>query len=333
MNTCKLLFRLIGAGLAGSVIVSGAALAQDRPQAATPQAAAPQAQSSDNGCSFLGCWLKWHTDSQPEPQTQRSAAEGDPPAVAAPVRARPVHVVTIAADPAEMSRLKRLASALPKEKIKLVKLHEGAKSQADFAVATSLDAPRGDEAAQAKLFSEQLHILAGPAIKNVADLKGKVVSFGPDKSPGQAAARRAFEAMGVKVQETPLDVDNALDGLATGDVAAVVLLAPQPFERLTRVSAPGVHLIAWPEGVAPPEGASVSTIPATAYPTLAHPGEPIRTMSVDALLTISAKGSKQAAAKGFLKTLNHNSDLLAKHGFDLLKAEAGRGGNQRYASR
>lgn len=330
MNMCKLLFRLAGAGLAGSLLVSGAALAQDRPQAGAPQAQQP----ADQGCSFLGCLLKWHSDSQPEPQTQRSAAENDPPAPASnAARARPVHVVTIAAEPAEMARLKHLASALPKEKIKLVKLKDGAKAQADFAVATSLDAPHGDRSNRAKLFSEQLHILAGPTIKSAADLKGKVVSFGPENSPSQAAARRAFEAMGVKVQETPLDFDNALDGLATGDVAAVVLLAPQPVERLTRLSTPGVHLVAWPEGVAPPEGASVATIEANAYPALTGAGAPVRTMSVDALLTLSAKGSKQAAAKGFLKTLTHNSDLLAKHGFDLLKAEAAQTDNRHYAAR
>lgn len=328
MNTCKLLFGLFGAGLAGSLMVSGAALAQDPGAAPAPQAQQP----ADQGCSFLGCLLKWHTDSQPEPQTQRSAAEGDPPApVATPTRTRPVHVVTIAAEPAEMARLKRLASALPKEKIKLVKLREGAKPEADLAVSTSLDAPRGDGASQAKLFAEQLHILAGPGVKSVADLNGKVVSFGPDKSPGQLAARRAFEAAGVKVQETPLDIDNALDGLATGDVAAVVLLAPQPFERLAHVSTPGVHLVAWPDGVAPPDGASVATIDSAAYPALAAAGAPIRTISVDALLTISAKGNKQAAAKGFLKTLTHNSDVLAKHGFDLLKAETGQ--NRHFAAR
>ncbi len=134
------------------------------------------------------------------------------------------------------------------------------------------------------------------------------------------------------MKETPLDLDNAIDGLATGDVDAVVMLAPQPIDRLKSVSTPGVHLLSWPEGSSLPNGASAATIDAAAYPRLAKPGETIRAMGVDATLTISARGAKQVAAKTFLKALSLHSEALTKRGFDLLKADLDSRAGRRLAS-
>ena len=73
-------------------------------------------------------------------------------------------------------------------------------------------------------------------------------------------AREAFAALGIPVQETPLDLDAALDGLSTGDVEAVVVLAPAPILRLEALSTLGIHLMPWPNGVSLPAGAEVSPI-------------------------------------------------------------------------
>ena len=296
-------------------------------------------------CSGLGC-IFGNRDAAPQPQqtpqeaqairdsdkAARADAAADTVApggaktaadatTAAPKKvAKPVHVVTITADAPEMGRLKSLAAALPKEKIKIVTAKaDGAAPRTDFTVSTTLEQSHGDEGA--KLFTEQMHIVAGGGIHSVADLRGKVVSFGPEKSPGQMAARKAFEALDVKVQETPLEIDNALDGLSTGDVAAVVMLAPQPIARLKSVTAPGLHLVSWPESGTLPEGAVAATIDPAAYPGLARSGETIRAMGVDATLVMSAKGAKDGAAKTFLKALSDHSATLSKRGFDLLKAD------------
>lgn len=247
----------------------------------------------------------------------KTADASDDDAKAKPKKA--VHTVTIAAEGSELKKLQGLAAALPKEKVKIVKVRGDGTPKTDFTISNALEPAADGE--KAKLFTEQLHIVAGGTVKSVADLNGKVVSFGPDKSPGQLAARKAFEALNVKVNETPLDVDNALDGLSSGDVDAVVMLAPQPIDRLKTVQAEGVHLVAWPEGGTLPSGATAATIDASAYPGLAKPGETIRAVGVDALLTMSARGSKQGAAKSFLKSLSDNAAALTKRGFDLLKAD------------
>jgi TRAP-type uncharacterized transport system substrate-binding protein len=177
-----------------------------------------------------------------------------------------------------------------------------------------------------------MHVIAGGAIHTLADLEGKVVSFGPDNGPSQAAARKAFEALNIHVKETPLDLDNALDGLSTGDIDAVVILAPQPFDRLKTISAPGLHLVSWPDNGSVPEGASPAIIEATAYPKLESPGVPVKTIAVDALLTLNSRAAKQGAAKLFLKDLSQNSETLTKRGFDLLKADLESRKDRRLAS-
>ena len=234
----------------------------------------------------------------PTPASATAAAAADPAPKAKPKpKAHPVPVVTIAAGPTEIGRLKTLASVMQKPRVKIVEAKDNAPA-ADFAVTTAFDQGHGAE--KTRLFTEEMHILAGDKIHSLADLKGKVVSFGADHSAGQTAARKAFEALDVKVSETPLDLDNALDGLATGDIDAVVVLAPQPDKRLAKVKAPGIHLVAWPENAAVPDGAVAATIDAGAYPGLAKPDSKVPALGVDAVLTLSAKGEHQPAARAFL---------------------------------
>ncbi len=299
-----------------------------------------QAQEATPGqtCSGLGCLFSSHDESQPAPAPPAPAvvpagdlspvADLDASAVKKAAKpAPPVQSVTIAAGPAEMARLKALASVMPKSPVRFVHATSDA---ADFKVAPTLDGGSGDH--KIRLFTEQMHIVASKAVRSVADLKGKIVSFGPADSPTRAAAREAFKALDVPVQETPLDFDNALDGLATGDIDAVVVLAPQPSEMLKKVKAPGLHLVAWPEGGLLPSGASTSAIDGSKYPHLAAAGESIRAVGVDAVLAMSARGTKQPGAKSFFAAMSQRSAALSRRGFDLLKADLDARGGRRVAS-
>ena len=214
-----------------------------------------------------------------------------------------------------------------KEPVRLVVANDGRAATADMTVAATID-PSADRTGP-KLFVEQLHVVASPKIVAMADLKDKVVSFGPDGSASQAAARKVFAALGISVKETPLDVDNALDGVATGDLAAVVLLAPQPAQPLRTIT--GLHLVAWPEDTSVPPGAVVSTIDGSAYPGLAKPGDKIRAVGVDAVLNVSPVGAKLPATRVFINALTQHAPSLSQRGFDLLKADLDASGARRFA--
>ena len=283
-------------------------------------------------CSGIMC-LFHGRDAAPQPQPPQPQAAGAPEAPATTAdaadpapkakpkpRPKPVAVVTIAADPAEAARLEPIATAVSRPHVKIVDAKAG--QGADFALATSLDQGGGRE--KARLFPEAMHVLAGDKVRSLDDLKGKNVSFGAEGSAGQTVARQAFAAAGVNVSEMPLELDNALDGLATGDIDAVVVVAPQPDARLTKLRAPNLHLVAWPQAASLPEGASATTIDARAYPGLAKPDPKVAAFAVDAVLVESPKGAHQPAARAFLGALNHRAAMLGKRGFVLLQADSGR---------
>lgn len=91
-----------------------------------------------------------------------------------------------------------------------------------------------------------VHIVAARDIASLAQLAGKPVSFGRTGDPAQVAGRKLFARLGIKVAETPLDLDNALDGLATGDIAAVLVARPRDVAKVK--GARDTHVLATPEG-------------------------------------------------------------------------------------
>lgn len=239
--------------------------------------------------------------------------------------AKPLPTVTIAADRLEAPRLKALEATLPKTRIRVV----APNAEADFRLSTALG-PAGP-AEKARLFTEALHVVAGPDVHALADLKDKVVSFGPIDGPSQDAARKAFASLGIAVKETPLDLDNALDGVSTGDVAAVVVLAPQPDRALSLLKpGSGLHLLAWPDGAALPEGSTAVTL--SDYPSLGTSASPVRAVGVEVALEAAGRGAAGAAAKSFLTSLAQHSATLSKRGFDLIKADLESRGTRRVAS-
>ncbi len=297
-----------------------------------------RAQEADNTCSGFNCLLKIVTPSDgwlsspkpvsPDPAVQPAGAAISEKARKAPKPPRPI--ITIAVPSAEMTRLKGLATALPQDRIRIVPTLDASEAvDADFTVSDALGA--AGTHGKAKLFAEQLHIVAGEKTRTVADLAGKMVGIAGDGGSSDAV-RRAFAALDVKVKDTPLDLANALDGLATGDLDAVVVLAPQPVTQLENIKAPGLHLVSWPDQGSVPEGASLTSIEGDRYPSLTKPGETIRTVGVDAVLTMSAKGAKDPAARAFLGSLTQNATALSKHGFDRLKADNGQRSADQVAS-
>ena len=249
------------------------------------------------------------------PSTTTADAATDEPKVMHKPRSKPVPVVTIAADPTDVARLQSLAAVVRKPHVKVVEAKDG--RGADFSVTTTLADGQGGT----RLFGEAMHVVAGAKVHSLVDLRGRTVSFGADGSASQAVARKAFEAAGVKVAETPLDLANALDGLSTGDIDAVVVVAPQPDTRLRALGSSGLHLVAWPDGAALPDGAVATSIDGASYPGLAKPGDKLAAFGVDAILVAGPKDQRQPAAKAFLGALAQHSAELAKRGFGLLRAD------------
>lgn len=99
----------------------------------------------------------------------------------------------------------------------------------------------------APLHIEEFHLLARPEIGSLTELSGKRVNLGDDGSAGAILGREVLNRLGVKIIESNLGPDAALDGLRKGDLSAALLVSGKPVSLLTQVSQlDGIHFLPIP---------------------------------------------------------------------------------------
>src|SRR5215467_3216838 len=99
----------------------------------------------------------------------------------------------------------------------------------------------------AKLYNEEMHILAGPGINSVQDLNGKRVNLSDIGSGTQFSGRLIFELLGIKVQEVNFDQSEGYQRVKSGDIAATVLIAGKPTGAFAKFKMePGMTLLPMP---------------------------------------------------------------------------------------
>ncbi|PSC05415.1 hypothetical protein SLNSH_09495 [Alsobacter soli] len=137
----------------------------------------------------------------------------------------------------------------------------------------------------AKLFGEELHLVAGPDIHSVDDLAGKSVYMGPAGSDTETVARAALADHGVDVTPATGSLADALNAVKAGTLAAAFVLAPKPYAPLAEMAqgSAGVHLVPVPFGKLG-EAYDPATLTSADYPGLVSDGERIETVSADAIL-------------------------------------------------
>ncbi|WP_284275439.1 TAXI family TRAP transporter solute-binding subunit [Bradyrhizobium iriomotense] len=97
------------------------------------------------------------------------------------------------------------------------------------------------------LFVEEFHLLARSEIQSVADLAGKRVNLGEEGSAGAVLGREVLDHLEVKVSESNLALDAALEGMRKGQISAALLVSGKPVSFLARY-APGdsLHFLSIP---------------------------------------------------------------------------------------
>jgi uncharacterized protein len=79
-----------------------------------------------------------------------------------------------------------------------------------------------------KLFNEEMHILAGPDVKDLSDLRGQPVNFGEAGSGTQLTAQLVFQALGIDVKEVNMGQADAVTAIKQGRIAATILITGKP---------------------------------------------------------------------------------------------------------
>ncbi|GGH18547.1 hypothetical protein GCM10007036_20830 [Alsobacter metallidurans] len=234
----------------------------------------------------------------PEDGAAPQAAEATPAkAPAPPAKAGPARLgVLMGPDEALEPILADLGAALgPKVKVEPVRGKAAplkdllSLPSVDMAVVSSpMLAEAGTAAAKlvyvAKLFGEELHVVAGSEVRTLEDLAGKAVYLGAPGGDSELVARAALAQRGVAVTPAGGTLAEALVGLREGRIAAVMLLAPKPFAPIAELGGGGgLHLV--PVSYAAlGENYDPASFSSADYPGLVRDGERVETAAVDAVL-------------------------------------------------
>lgn len=137
----------------------------------------------------------------------------------------------------------------------------------------------------AKLYNEELHILAGPGIKRIQDLAGKKVNFSDVGSGTQFSTRLIFELLGIKATEINVGQADGYQMVKSGEIAATVLIAGKPTGSFARFKLePGMTLLPVPYAEALEQDYFPAKLTHEDYPNLIEKGQSVETVAVGAVL-------------------------------------------------
>jgi branched-chain amino acid transport system substrate-binding protein len=136
----------------------------------------------------------------------------------------------------------------------------------------------------AKLFNEEMHVLAPRSIGSMKDLDGKTVVVDLPDSSTFVTAINVFDRLGVRPHLLYVEPRLALDMLRKGEVDAIVAIEGKPLQWLSQVSDPNLHLV--PVGYEKPlhEEYLPSKLSSADYPNLISDAAPVDTIAAEAVL-------------------------------------------------
>jgi uncharacterized protein len=140
----------------------------------------------------------------------------------------------------------------------------------------------------AKLYNEELHLLARNGIKSVNDLAGKRVNFGAPGDGTSITAGRVFDLLKIRVEATSYDPATALAKLRSGEIAAMaeVTAKPAPLFQILRPQ-DGLHLVAIPLKTDLASTYIPARFTAEDYPDLVGAQDHVDTIAVGAVLVVA----------------------------------------------
>jgi len=138
----------------------------------------------------------------------------------------------------------------------------------------------------AKLFNEEVHLVASDDITSIKQLSGKTVNIGTEGSGTPLAMRHIFRKLNIDVVEVSMPQAEALKMVKSRQIAATALVAAKPVRSISGLTAAsGLHLVPIPFSK-PLEGEYLATPPLTRedYPDLIPAGQPVDTVGVGVVL-------------------------------------------------
>ncbi len=166
-----------------------------------------------------------------------------------------------------------------------------------------------------KLYDQELHVLAGPDIQSIDDLRGKKVNFGPHDSGTYTTATAVFKAFGIEPDVTNVPHPLALDKLRRGEISALVYVATKP-SRLFQDIRPdeNLHFLTITSNFL--SNYTTTTINSNDYPELVSKDAPVKTVAVGTVLLAynwPSKSERYQRVDRFVEAfLSHLNEIKAR---------------------
>jgi TRAP-type uncharacterized transport system substrate-binding protein len=147
----------------------------------------------------------------------------------------------------------------------------------------------------AKLFNQEVHILARRQLGALAELAGKRVAMGPAGSGESVTGGAIFSALSIPVEATADPPEIAVTKLRAGEIDAMVYVASKPIALLAGAAKgaapdPDLHLLSIPGNEQLLAAYVPASLSAQDYPGLIAAGEEVETIAVP--MVMLAAGNK-----------------------------------------
>ena len=139
----------------------------------------------------------------------------------------------------------------------------------------------------ARLYNEEMHVLAGPGINRIQDLSGKKVNFSDVGSGTQFSTRLIFELLGIKAEEVNMGQADGYQKVKSGEIAATVLIAGKPTGAFGKFKLePGMTLLPVPYTEVLEQDYLPTKLTNDDYPNLIQKGSTLDTIAIPSVLAV-----------------------------------------------
>jgi uncharacterized protein len=137
----------------------------------------------------------------------------------------------------------------------------------------------------ARLYNEEVHVVAAREITDLRQLAGRKVNIGREGSSTAVTARLIFDRLGIAPNYVQADQPTALSLLKSGDLAATIMVGGRPIKALTDLAGEGrFRLLPIPYEAALQDSYLPTKLTGSDYADLTGPGETVPTVAVGILL-------------------------------------------------
>jgi TRAP transporter TAXI family solute receptor len=139
----------------------------------------------------------------------------------------------------------------------------------------------------AKLYDEEVHVLARAEIRSLKDLAGRAVNIGPKGSGTAMTAKIVLDAEGIPVEPLNLSNSEALAALKSGSIAAAIFVVGKPATYFREISSEhGLHFLPLELSKGLEDVYLDAVLGPADYPNLIPEGERIPTIAVGAVMAV-----------------------------------------------